>query len=46
MGIKGLAIVGVTPGAYRRISHSYSRIRKEREKLSPKQVALKGSGCK
>jgi hypothetical protein len=34
MGIKGLATVVVTLGAYRRISDSYSRIRKE-IKLSP-----------
>jgi len=40
MGITGLAIVGVTPGAYRRISHSYSQIRKEMKKLSPKHIQL------
>ena len=35
MGIEGLATAEVTLGAYRRISDSYSRYRKEIKKLSP-----------
>jgi hypothetical protein len=39
MGIKGLATVGVTLGAYRRISDSYSRIRKEMKIITKTHTA-------